>query len=226
MDVLVSVGDVKLGTECTAARAAQVLAQAKHDAVHGAFRISLLRMAPRDASSSYNSQHPVDVASALTHYNPETRIGKLSFSVPYALLFDKYKVLVFRYGSQVAPSTAKPIGDGAQQQQQQQQRHAKASDQYVRITPHGKPYLLSYEELAASERLQEDDLAAEQRLQKEAVGKEEEDMQHRIMAAKYEAALKAKALSSSAGPLGTIGEDNSDSESGFGSDLGDSSDSD
>jgi hypothetical protein len=102
----------------------------------------------------------------------------------------------------------------------------------MRITPHGKPHVLSYEELAASERLQEDDLAAERRLQKEAVGKEEEDLQHRIMAAKYEVALKAKALSSSSsspvtnGPLGTIGEDNSDSGSGFGSDLGDSSDSD
>jgi TPR repeat protein len=227
MDVLVSVGDVKLGTECTAARAAQVLAQAKHDAVHGTFRISLLRMAPRDAFSSYNSQHPVDVASALTHYNPETRVGKLSFSVPYALPFDKYKLLVFRYGSQVAPSTTTSIGGGGQSQ-----RHAKASDQYMRITPHGKPHVLSYEELAASERLQEDDLAAERRLQKEAVGKEEEDLQHRIMAAKYEVALKAKALSSSSsspvtnGPLGTIGEDNSDSGSGFGSDLGDSSDSD
>jgi hypothetical protein len=222
MDVLVSVGDVKLGASCSATRAAAVLARAKHDAVHGTFRIALLRMAPRDLESSYHAQHPVDVASALTAYDPASRAGTLSFSVPYALPCDKYKVVVFRYGSQVAPSTKAAASHRAT---------AKAADQYLRITPDGKPHVLTHAEAAAAARLGDDERAAERRMQKEAAGKEDDDLRHRLLAAKYEAALKETAAaalgSTTGGPLGTVGEGDSESEASAtdDSDLGDSSES-
>jgi hypothetical protein len=199
------------------------LARAKHDAVHGTFRIALLRMAPRDLESSYHAQHPVDVASALTAYDPASRAGTLSFSVPYALPCDKYKVVVFRYGSQVAPST-KAAAD-------QYRATAKAADQYLRITLDGKPHVLTHAEAAAAARLEDDERAAERRLQKDAAGKEDDDLRHQLLAAKYEAALKestAAALgSTTGGPLGTVGEGDSESEASAtdDSDLGNSSES-
>jgi hypothetical protein len=66
-------------------------------------RLGVLRMAPLDKESSYNSQHPIDVAAALTSHDPQNKIGVLSFVMPDQIPSDKYKVEVYRYGSQVAP---------------------------------------------------------------------------------------------------------------------------
>jgi len=51
--------------------------------------LGLLKMAPLDSQSSYNSQHPVDVAAALTSYDPVSMTGVLCFSVPRELASDK-----------------------------------------------------------------------------------------------------------------------------------------
>jgi hypothetical protein len=68
-----------------------------------AIKLGVLRMAPLDRNSSYNSQHPIDVAAALTTYDNASKIGLLSFSMPHNIPNDKYKVEVYRFGSQVAP---------------------------------------------------------------------------------------------------------------------------
>jgi hypothetical protein len=60
-------------------------------------------MAPLDKNSSYNSQHPIDVAAALSTHDQRNGMGCLSFSMPGNLPADKYKVEVYRFGSQVAP---------------------------------------------------------------------------------------------------------------------------
>ena len=52
-------------------------------------RLSVLRMAPLDSQSSFNSQHPVDVAAALTNYDPATKVGLLAFSMPAGMPNDK-----------------------------------------------------------------------------------------------------------------------------------------
>ena len=57
-------------------------------------------------------QHPIDVAAALTDYDAVTMEGTLSFSVPYTLPLDKYKIEVFRYGSQLAPDVGRRNGAG------------------------------------------------------------------------------------------------------------------
>ena len=54
-----------------------------------ALRLGVLHMAPADKDSSYNSQHPIDIAAALTSYDPNTKIGVLSFSVPHYIAQDK-----------------------------------------------------------------------------------------------------------------------------------------
>jgi hypothetical protein len=66
-------------------------------------RLGVLRMAPLERLSSYKSQHPVDVAAALTSHDQSSGIGLLSFSLPHNLPPDVYKVEVFRFGAQVAP---------------------------------------------------------------------------------------------------------------------------
>ena len=175
MDVLVSVRGHSLG-EATAAEAAAVLRKAKWDTVHAAFKVGLLRMGVRDDESSFFTQHPVDVASALTEYDPETRVGILSFSVPYAIPEDKYRVEVFRYGSQVAPALAHSV--------------AAANDQYLRVTSDGRARVLSYAEIAALEVLDEDAHAREARLQREQVGKAVEEMRNEMLALKYEAKMR------------------------------------
>ena len=52
-------------------------------------KLGVLRMAPQDSLGSYNSQHPVDVAAALTSYDPATKIGILCFSMPHFVPTDK-----------------------------------------------------------------------------------------------------------------------------------------
>ena len=54
----------------------------------------------------------IDVAAALTDYDAGTMEGTLSFSVPYTLPLDKYKIEVFRYGSQLAPDVGRRNGAG------------------------------------------------------------------------------------------------------------------
>ena len=45
-------------------------------------RLGLLRMAPSDADSPFDSQHPVDVAAALAAHDERSRVGVLVFSMP------------------------------------------------------------------------------------------------------------------------------------------------
>ena len=45
----------------------------------------------------------MEVAAALTDYDADSLEGTLSFSVPFAIPYDKYKIEVFRYGSRIAP---------------------------------------------------------------------------------------------------------------------------
>ncbi len=52
-------------------------------------RLGVLRMAPDDRQSSYNSQHPIDIAAALGSYDPATKIAVLSFSMPHYIPSDK-----------------------------------------------------------------------------------------------------------------------------------------
>ena len=56
--------------------------------------LGLLKMAPLDSQSSYNSQHPVDVAAALTSYDPVSMTGVLCFSTPTNLAIDKLVLCV------------------------------------------------------------------------------------------------------------------------------------
>jgi hypothetical protein len=87
----------------------------------------------------------------------------LSFSLPYAIPRDKYRVEVFRYGSQIAPN----LGEFGE------------NDQYVRVTDDGRPLVLSYEEATAMERLEETEEDKEQRLQRETTGAKWEDPKKR-----------------------------------------------
>jgi hypothetical protein len=118
-DVLVSIDGKNVG-DITAVEAAAMIAQARKVTEHEdakarrgrrsglgrhtrALRLGVLRMAPLDKESSYNSQHPIDVAAALTSHDASQKIGVLSFVMPDQIPSDKYKVEVYRYGSQVAP---------------------------------------------------------------------------------------------------------------------------
>jgi hypothetical protein len=118
-DVLVSINGRAVG-DVTAVEAAQMLAEARRALDHEddkalrgaraglgrrvkAIKLGVLRMAPQDSQSSYNSQHPVDIAAALSSYDPVTKIGVLSFSLPHNLQPDRYRVEVNRFGSQVVP---------------------------------------------------------------------------------------------------------------------------
>lgn len=97
-DVIVSVNGKHLG-ECTAQEAADMLNKARRPV-----RLGILHMSHLDKESSYASQHPVDIASALTSYEPATGVGTLSFSLPKGIPPDKYRVEVYRYGAQIAPA--------------------------------------------------------------------------------------------------------------------------
>jgi hypothetical protein len=118
-DVIVTIDGKHVG-DATAVECAQLLAAArarheKDDAIlrrgvraglglkPGAMKLGVLRMAPVDSMSSYNSQHPIDVAAALTNYDPATKMGVLCFSVPHYIPADQYKVEVYRFGAQVVP---------------------------------------------------------------------------------------------------------------------------
>jgi hypothetical protein len=111
-DVIVSVDGVHVGDDATAVEVAALLRAAREGRQSADARgrrrlrdlkIGVLRMAPLDKHSSYNSQHPIDVAAALTTHDPRTGMGCLSFSMPGNLPSDKYKVEVYRFGSQVTP---------------------------------------------------------------------------------------------------------------------------
>jgi hypothetical protein len=153
LDVLVSIKDRQLG-EMSANDAVQLLKHAKWQGVNSSFKVGFLRMTPKDATSSYNSQHPIDIASALTSYHSESRTGILSFSIPFSIPHDKYKVEVFRYGSEIAPS----IGAG---------NSFNSKDQYIRINDDAKPKVMTYDEAAEIERIGEGDIGKEKRLQLE-----------------------------------------------------------
>mmetsp|Transcript_51118 Transcript_51118/g.87615 ORF Transcript_51118/g.87615 Transcript_51118/m.87615 type:complete len:272 (+) Transcript_51118:3-818(+) len=184
LDVLVSIKGLKLG-DVTAPEAARLLRQAKHEEVNQPFKIGLLHLAPRDQDSSYHVQHPIDVAAALTEYDPESRQGVLSFSLPFAMPTDKFRVEVFRYGSQIAPA----LGEFG------------TNDQYVRVTDDGRPLVLTYEEVAERERANETVEEKERRLQRALAGSKWEDPKERASnlllekvakEAKEAAAAKAK----------------------------------
>ena len=116
-DVLVSIDGRHVG-DATAVEAAHMLAaaravvEAESDSARRqsrrvgrtrALKLGVLRMAPADKDSSYNSQHPIDVAAALTAHDPKSGVGILSFSMPGHIPSDKYKVEIYRFGNQVAP---------------------------------------------------------------------------------------------------------------------------
>jgi hypothetical protein len=115
-DVLVTIDGKHVG-DTSAVECASMLAQARQAADDEtakasrasrvkrtrAVKLGVLRMAPMDRDSSYNSQHPIDIAAALTSYDSTSKVGQLSFSLPNYIPTDKYKVEVYRYGSQVAP---------------------------------------------------------------------------------------------------------------------------
>ena len=116
-DVLVSIGSAGSAnythlSECTADEAVQLLKKAKAESMNAPLVLGILRLSGSDAQSSYNMQHPIDVAAALTDYDAGTMEGTLSFSVPYTLPLDKYKIEVFRYGSQLAPDVGRRNGAG------------------------------------------------------------------------------------------------------------------
>jgi len=111
-DVIVSVDGKHVGENTTALEVVSMLQEARiSNQTIGAkgrrqvrtLKIGVLRMAPLDKNSSYNSQHPIDVAAALSTHDQRNGMGCLSFSMPGNLPADKYKVEVYRFGSQVAP---------------------------------------------------------------------------------------------------------------------------
>ena len=111
-DVIVSVDGKHVGENTTALEVVSMLQEARTlNQTIGAkgrrqvrtLKIGVLRMAPLDKNSSYNSQHPIDIAAALTTHDQRNGMGCLSFSMPGNLPADKYKVEVYRFGSQVAP---------------------------------------------------------------------------------------------------------------------------
>jgi hypothetical protein len=126
-DVIVSVDGQTLN-ECSATEAADIIVKARQRHYNETYqesesatgvgglgangrprmhvpplKLSVLRMTPLDKESSYNSQHPVDVAASLTTYDPHSKVGVLSFSMPAGMPNDRYKVDVYRYGNQLAP---------------------------------------------------------------------------------------------------------------------------
>jgi hypothetical protein len=150
LDALVSIKGRKVG-EASAGQAAQLLQKAKWEGGGGQFRVGFLRMAAAEGEGSYLAQHPVEVAAALTSYDPESREGALSFALPWPMALDKYRVEVFRFGSRIAPKLAE-FSEG---------------DQYLWVTELGKKPELTYAAKAELERAGENEEEAERRLQRE-----------------------------------------------------------
>ena len=120
-DVIVSVDGQTLN-ECSATEAADIIVKARQRHYNETYqesesatgvgglgangrprmhvpplKLSVLRMTPLDKESSYNSQHPVDVAASLTTYDPHSKVGVLSFSMPAGMPNDRYVPCVLNH---------------------------------------------------------------------------------------------------------------------------------